>query len=76
MQGSPLQHRPHPVLLPLAGARVQDEAGGEKVAWTIVASTGGDHRLVSGSEEGGVGLPLAWQEGRGAAGSCRWEYFR
>ena len=67
-----LQQRPHPVLLPLAGARVQDEAGGERVAVTIKASTGGDLRPVSSCEEGGVAGPLGWQGGGGAAAD-RWE---
>ena len=73
-----LQHRPHPVpvLLPLAGARVQDEAGGEKVVVIIKASTGGDDRPLSGSEECGVGRPLAWQGLRGTAAGCRKNFCR
>ena len=72
-----LQHRPHPVpvLLPLAGARVQDEAGGEIVVATI-ASTGGNLRPVSGSEECGVSFPLAWQGLRGAAAGRRKNFRR
>ena len=66
-----LKQRPHPVLLPLAGARVQDEAGGENVATNINASTGGDLQPVSGSEECGVETPLAWQGLRGAAAGRR-----
>ena len=65
-----LQQRRDPVLLPLAGARVQDQAGGEIVG-TIISSTGGDHRLVSSREEGRVEEPLAWQGGRGAVGCWR-----
>ena len=68
---SRLQQRPNPVFLPLAGARVQDEAGGEIVATIIIASTGGDLRPVSGSDEGGVDRPLAWQGLRGAAAGRR-----
>ena len=63
------QQRPHPVLLPLAGARVQDEAGGDIVA--IPASTDGDLLPLSGSEEGGVASPPTWQGGRGAAAGRR-----
>ena len=75
---SPLQQRPHPapLLLPLAGARVQDEAGGEIVATIITASTGGDDRPLSGSEECGVALPLAWQGLRGAAAGRRKSFRR
>ena len=98
VEGSPLQQRPHPVLLPLAGARLQDEAGGE---WGIgeigvenreritkevkegepsvtpgKASTGGDHRPVFGSDEGGVARPLVWQGGREAAAGCRMHFHR
>ena len=78
MASSPLQQRPYDVLLPLAGARVQNEARGEIVEVITIAglpaSTGGDHWLVSSSEEGGVILPPGWQGGRGAAAG-RWEYF-
>ena len=63
---SRIEQRPDPVLLPLAGARVQDQAGGERVATTNVSSTGGDHGLVSSREEGRVEIPLVWQGGRGA----------
>ena len=70
-----LQQRLHPVLLPLAGARVQDEAGGETVV-TIVASTGGDLLPLSGGEEGAVVSPLAWQGGRGAAAGRRKNFRR
>ena len=73
MPCSLLQQRPYPVLLPLAGARVQDEAGGETVV-TIPASTGGDHWPVSGSEDSGVKGPIAWQGGRGAAASYRKDF--
>ena len=74
--GSPLQQRPHPVLLPLAGARVQDEAGGETVAVTIFASTGGDLLPLSSSHECDMVRPLAWQGGRGAAAGRRKNFRR
>ena len=72
---SRLQQRPNPVFLPLAGARVQDEAGGENVA-TISTATGGDLKPLSGSEECGVGRLLAWQGLRGAAAGCRKNFCR
>ena len=72
---SPLQQRPHPVLLPVTGARVRDEAGGEIISVTILASTGGDQRAVSSSEECGMEVPPGWEGGRGAAAGRR-KYFR
>ena len=71
-----LQQRLHPVILPLAGARVQDEAGGERVAVTIPASTGGDLLPLSSSDEGDVARPPAWQGGRGAAAGRRKKFRR
>ena len=71
MPESPLPQWPNPVLLPSAGARVQDEAGGG-----TVASTGGDDRPVSGSEECGVDRPLVWQGLRGAADGRRKSFRR
>ena len=74
MPASPLQQRPHPVLLPLAGACLQDNAGGETVV--IKAPTGGDLRILSGSQEGGVASTLAWQGGRGTAAGRRKNFRR
>ena len=71
MAVSRLQQRLHPVLLPLAGARVQDEAGGETVVTIIITSTGGDLLPLSSSQEGDVERPPAWQGGRGAAAGRR-----
>ena len=75
MVASPLQQRLHPVLLPLTGARVQDEAGGESVV-TIKASTGGDLGPFPGCQECVVGRPLVWQGGRGAAAGRRKKFRR
>ena len=77
MPESALQHRPDPVLLPQASACVQDKAGGEldRIAEAIInASTGGDHRPVASSEEGGEVGPIEWQGGKGTVVGS-WEYF-
>ena len=78
VEESLLQQRPHPVLLPLASAGVQDEAGGEIIEVIIKASTGGDLWPFpsAGSDEGGVAHPLAWQGGRGATAGCRKNFCR
>ena len=80
-----MQQRPHPVLLPLAGARVQDEAGGDNVVTITPAGPkgqkvprvqdegGGDTVVTMVASTGGNHWPVSSCEEGGVLSPLAWQ---